>query len=81
MLTDLLERPRGLGALGERPQHALVDVLPPQHGDGAVRAELVRVAYDVEAAARGVVDAGLPEEFADFLRTGGKAATAHASGA
>lgn len=32
----------------------------------------VRVAYDVEAAARGVIDAGLPEEFAAFLRSGGR---------
>ncbi|MCC7051915.1 MAG: metallophosphoesterase family protein [Gemmatimonadaceae bacterium] len=36
--------------------------------------EFVRVAYDVEAAARGVVAAGLPEEFAQFLRSGGKPA-------
>jgi hypothetical protein len=36
--------------------------------------EFVRVAYDVEAAARGVIDAGLPEEFAEFLRTGGRPA-------
>jgi diadenosine tetraphosphatase ApaH/serine/threonine PP2A family protein phosphatase len=41
-------------------------------GAGEPSVELVRVAYDVEAAARGVVAAGLPEEFADFLRTGGK---------
>ena len=27
-----------------------------------------------EAAARGVIDAGLPEEFAEFLRTGGRPA-------
>ena len=35
------------------------------------RVQFVRVAYDVEAAARDVTHAGLPEEFADFLRTGG----------
>jgi hypothetical protein len=29
------------------------------------------VAYDVEGAARAVISAGLPEEFAAFLRTGG----------
>jgi diadenosine tetraphosphatase ApaH/serine/threonine PP2A family protein phosphatase len=34
----------------------------------------VRVAYDVERAAAAVIAAGLPEEFADFLRTGGKPA-------
>ncbi|HEY9448696.1 MAG TPA: metallophosphoesterase family protein, partial [Gemmatimonadaceae bacterium] len=35
--------------------------------------ELVRVGYDVEAAARGVIAAGLPEEFAELLRTGDRA--------
>ena len=42
-------------------------------GAGSPRVEFVRVPYDVEGAARGVVAAGLPEEFADFLRTGGAA--------
>jgi predicted phosphodiesterase len=42
-------------------------------GGGEPRVEHVRVAYDVEAAADGVVAAGLPEEFAEFLRTGGVA--------
>jgi predicted phosphodiesterase len=37
----------------------------------AIKAEIVRVDYDVEVAAKGVIDSGLPEEFADFLRTGG----------
>jgi predicted phosphodiesterase len=32
--------------------------------------EIVRVEYDVERAARGIVEAGLPGEFADHLRTG-----------
>jgi len=43
---------------------------------GAVepRVEFVRVTYDVESAAREVIDAGLPEEFAEFLRTGGASA-------
>ncbi len=41
-------------------------------GDAAPVVEFVRVAYDVAGAARGVVDAGLPEEFARFLQTGGK---------
>lgn len=36
----------------------------------------VRVAYDVETAASGVIDAGLPEEFAEFLRSGGRASAA-----
>lgn len=43
-------------------------------GEGEPRVEFVRVEYDVESAARGVVPAGLPEEFAEFLRTGGKPA-------
>ena len=33
----------------------------------------VRIAYDVEAAARAIIASELPDEFADFLRTGGKA--------
>lgn len=33
--------------------------------------EFVRVEYDIEAAARGILDSELPHEFADFLRTGG----------
>jgi predicted phosphodiesterase len=40
-------------------------------GEGEPRLERVRVPYDVDAAAAGVVAAGLPEEFAEFLRTGG----------
>jgi predicted phosphodiesterase len=47
-------------------------------GEGAPRVEFVRVAYDVETAAQGVVEAGLPEEFAEFLRTGGKPAAVEA---
>lgn len=35
------------------------------------RVEFVRVEYDVEAAAKAVIAAGLPREFATFLRTGG----------
>ncbi len=40
-------------------------------GAAEPRVEFVRVAYDVEGAARAVISAGLPEEFAAFLRTGG----------
>lgn len=39
----------------------------------SVHVEHVRVEYDVERAARAVEVAGLPAEFAAFLRTGGKA--------
>ena len=42
-------------------------------GASEPRVELVRVAYDVEATVAGVRSAGLPEEFAEFLRTGGVA--------
>ena len=53
-----------------RAGYVLLDV-----GAEAPRVEFVRVEYDVEAAARRVVAAGLPEEFADFLRTGGRVAS------
>ena len=43
-------------------------------GAGETRVEHVRVPYDVDAAAAGVIAAGLPEEFAEFLRTGGRPA-------
>ena len=42
----------------------------------ALRAEFVRVAYDVDEAARGIRESELPSEFADFLRSGGAAAHA-----
>ncbi|NNM35321.1 MAG: metallophosphoesterase family protein [Gemmatimonadetes bacterium] len=48
-----------------RAGYALVEL------GGDPRVEQVRVAYDVEEAARAVVDAGLPEAFAHVLRTGG----------
>lgn len=48
-------------------------------GTGEPRVEHVRVAYDVEAAARAVLNAGLPQEFADFLRTGGQPAAVPAA--
>ncbi len=40
-------------------------------GNDATRVEFVRLPYDVEATARGVIEAGLPAEFAEFLRSGG----------
>jgi predicted phosphodiesterase len=58
-----------------RAAYVLLDL-----GEGEPRVEHVRVAYDVEAAAAGVVAAGLPEEFAEFLRTGGRPAAVQASG-
>ena len=44
--------------------------------DTEPQVEIVRVPYDVEGAAQGVLAAGLPEEFAEFLRTGGAPAPA-----
>lgn len=49
-----------------RAGYVLLDV-----GAGRTHVQQVRVEYDVERAARGVVEAGLPGEFADFLRSGG----------
>lgn len=40
-------------------------------GNGPPEVEFVRVGYDVNAAAEAVVAAGLPEDFAMFLRRGG----------
>ena len=41
--------------------------------DAGVSVEIVRVEYDVETAAKGVVQHGLPSDFADQLRLGGTA--------
>src|SRR5690606_1900203 len=40
--------------------------------EGEPRAEFRRVDYDVERTAAGIVAAGLPQEFADYLRSGGR---------
>jgi diadenosine tetraphosphatase ApaH/serine/threonine PP2A family protein phosphatase len=42
--------------------------------ESGVAVEFERVEYDVEEAARGILASELPDEFADFLRTGGKPA-------
>ena len=44
-----------------------------------VEADIVRVEYDVEAAAEAIIDSDLPDDFAEYLRLGGVAATARAS--
>ena len=49
-----------------RAAYALVEV-----GREAPRVEIVRVDYDVDATIDGIRAAGLPDDFADFLRTGG----------
>ncbi|HEY3333016.1 MAG TPA: metallophosphoesterase family protein [Capsulimonadaceae bacterium] len=40
--------------------------------DDSIRSEQIRVPYDVELACQRLVAAGLPEYFADYLRTAGK---------
>lgn len=62
--TGSVGRPKDLDS---RAGYTLLDV-----GDDGVRVEHVRVAYEVEDAARGILASGLPHEFADFLRTGGR---------
>ncbi len=49
-----------------RTGYVLLDV-----GEGEPRVEFVRVPYDVDGATAGVLAAGLPGEFAAFLRAGG----------
>jgi predicted phosphodiesterase len=49
-------------------------------GDGETHVEHVRVDYDIEATIAGVRAAGLPEEFVDFLRTGGRPPVAATGG-
>jgi len=44
-------------------------------GAGPAAVEFVRVPYDVDATIAGVRAAGLPEDFVDFLRHGGKVPT------
>ena len=48
-----------------RAGYAVLDI-----GGDEVTVEQVRVEYDVEAAARGVIESGLPAEFAEALRSG-----------
>jgi len=49
-----------------RASYVLLDVI-----GGNVTAEIVRVDYDVEAAARAIIASELPDDFADHLREGG----------
>ena len=52
-----------------RAGYVLLDV-----ATGGVRVEIVRVEYDVERAARGIRESDLPDDFAEYLRVGGRAA-------
>jgi diadenosine tetraphosphatase ApaH/serine/threonine PP2A family protein phosphatase len=56
-----------------RASYVLLDL---QQGSSSV--EIVRVEYDVNATIAGLREAGLPDEFAEFLRTGGVATQAAA---
>ena len=58
-----------------RAGYVLLDILAD-----TVHVEIVRVEYDVEAAARGIIESGLPSEFAEYLRTGGKPAATQPAG-
>jgi predicted phosphodiesterase len=49
-----------------RACYALLTVAP-----GTIEVEFVRVEYDVERAARAIIESDLPDEFAEHLRTGG----------
>lgn len=40
--------------------------------DGNVQPEFIRVEYDLERAVRGIRESDLPDEFADYLETGGR---------
>ncbi|MFL5494322.1 MAG: metallophosphoesterase family protein, partial [Gemmatimonadales bacterium] len=52
-----------------RAGYALLDM-----EQGAVRVEFRRVVYEVDAAMRAIRASDLPDEFAEYLRTGGAAA-------
>ena len=52
-----------------RAGYVLLDVAA---GEPRVRVEIVRVEYDVELAARAILESDLPNDFAEYLRTGGK---------
>lgn len=40
--------------------------------NGSVRSDVVRVEYDLDRAMKGIRDSGLPGEFADYLKSGGR---------
>jgi predicted phosphodiesterase len=48
---------------------------------GVIAVEFIRVAYDVDRVAAAILASDLPNDFADFLRFGGKAPLAAQSGA
>ena len=50
-----------------RAGYVVLEIVP-----GDVRVEFVRVEYDLEAAMKGIRESDLPDDFADYLRTGGQ---------
>lgn len=56
-----------------RAGYALLEVRPDEP---TVSVEFVRVEYDVERAARAILESDLPNDFAGYLRTGGKVTAA-----
>ena len=54
-----------------RAGYALLDV-----GSAEPRVEFVRIDYDVERAAQAIRESDLPNDFAEYLRTGGKSTAA-----
>lgn len=51
------------------PRAGYVRVTP---GEGGWQVEFARVPYDVERTARAILESTLPDDFADYLRTGGR---------
>jgi predicted phosphodiesterase len=58
------------------PRAGYVVLVVTGHGTAV---EFVRVEYDVERAARAIIASDLPDQFADFLRSGGKPAAVQPS--
>jgi predicted phosphodiesterase len=58
-----------------RAGYALLDL-----GDGPLRVEFVRVEYDLDRAMRAIRESELPDDLAEYLRTGGKPSTASVQG-
>lgn len=54
-----------------RAGYVLLDV-----NDASISTQVVRVPYDVETTAAAIVASELPDDFADYLRTGGKPVSA-----
>ena len=58
-----------------RAGYAVLEILSAD-----VRVRFVRVDYDIEATVRGIIESGLPNDFADYLRSGGNRAPAPSAG-